>query len=92
MQRSAVRCASYIAVLPESSYQRENLLARRRRKRRIRQKTIHDFITHQFHTLAMTLAHTGGLDSFGINQKQQESPRKANDTFFVEIHVLVCDV
>ena len=56
---------------------------KKNRKKKKNKKTVYDFATHWFRTLEMPLMHTGGVDSFGIDQKHQVSLyKKTNYTFF----------
>ena len=43
----------------------------KKKKNKKKEKTIHDFATRRFRTLATALAHDGCLDSFGIDDKWQ---------------------
>ena len=61
-------CASYVVVATIGIKLSERKVFDKKREENIR-----DFATHRFCTLAMALAHAGGLDSFGIDEKGQVS-------------------
>ena len=55
------------------------------KKERKKKKTICDCASHRFCTLMMVLVHTGGQDSFSVNQGQQVSVYKGYIYLSVEM-------